>query len=250
MRSWQNSSSRLAQLSAVAVLASAVFLIRTPATVLASCNPNRLPSAGQRAAYVYNNVGATIGGIYGDIVTYPHPYLYGSTADTTVEAQELRGFESGGPYYVQTGWIESNSTGSLARPFFDWVSPYGSNLGVYDYTIAWGSLISDKILYNNPSSGDWRIITDGNEYPANGEGVNLGFYPTDGRVEGITQNAASQMPGGWEPSYHAIFEDTHLYFYGGWNYFEGSAGTANNSWYAAGTDSGTEEFVYDHNCPY
>lgn len=208
MRHWHGN--RRVQFGGFIVLAIAVFLSTSPAIVLASCNPNRSPSAGQRAALVYNNVGTTVGGIYGDIATYPHPYLYNSYADTIVEAQELRGFESGGPYYVQTGWIESNATGSVARPFFDWVSPYGSNLGVYNYTIPWGYVIPYKILYNNPSSGEWRIITDNNEYPANGEGVNLGFYPTDGRVEGITQNAASQMPGGWETNYHAIFEDTHL----------------------------------------
>ncbi|MDA8332018.1 MAG: hypothetical protein M0027_12640 [Candidatus Dormibacteraeota bacterium] len=214
----------------------------------ASCNPGRNPSNGvQNEAYAYHNVGYTVGGIYGNIVVY-HPFLYPTGADTTTEAQELRGFESGGPYFAQSGWIESYATGSVARPYFNWQSPDGSYLGVYDTTLSWGGTYPFKIYYNNPSSGDWRFYADGYWYPANGEGVNLGFSPSDGRVEGITEDTDSQMPGGYlSPAY---FTGTHLYYSGGWNDMGGSGGTTNGNWYTGGVSNSTQEYTYDNYCPY
>ncbi|MHB1524871.1 MAG: hypothetical protein ACYCZN_01100 [Candidatus Dormibacteria bacterium] len=219
--------------------------------VAASCNPNRgdFSPGVQQEAYAYRNIGSTVGGVYTNMFVYPHPFVYPVSGNTTLEAVELRSFASGGPWVSQAGWIEGYSTGDIPHPFVAWTSPYGDALLVYNgNTLSWGSTGAVHVYYNYPSSGYTEFSAFGDTYPGSNNGVALGYTPTDGRVEGITENIGSQMPGGYVSTSNAYFTGTHIYYSGAWNNMGGSGGTTIPSYYTGAATSSTREVIYDNYC--
>jgi len=217
--------------------------------VSASCNPGRgNGSPGvQQEAYAYRNVGYTTGGVYTTMYVYPHPYVYPLAGDTTLEAVELRQYNP--TYYAQAGWIEGYSTGQVPHPFVAWTSPSGPALLVNNITLSWGQTGTVRVLFDYPATGAFNFEAFGTYYPGQTLGTVLGFTPTDGRVEGGTENIGSQMPGGYVSSSNAYFTGTHIYYSGGWNSFGGSGGQT-LSYYTGAVTSSTREVVYDNSCPY
>jgi hypothetical protein len=172
----------------------------------------------------------TVGGVYGSITRY-NPYAYSQYSSIWI-------MEDNGSSYAQIGYVSYPGSPGNMKGFTEVNEP-----GVFDqyfYPMPSGNTINYSAYYGN-TAGYITLYQNGSRVrsdPAN-------FTPTEGQTYAEMHNQASQMFGGSID--HVSLSNMHVYYSGGWQNFNGSAG--NSYWYYQnGLQSPTWDVIWDYAC--
>lgn len=201
------------------------------------CNPGR----GNDFNYIRydgwdRNPGTTVGGVYSDIYNYSPWVYYINATSSWVSNWVTIGASS---YYAQIGWLEE---------------PHGAR---YVFTETFDHN-GDNVRYFSPepiNSQSYYTVLYGNTggeftYEVNNNVIDVStasFTPNFGEAYGETHSHADQMPGGYNQNEY--FNDTHIWYSGGWHNFSGTPYDQSPSDYGNSKPSSTELLIWDWKCP-
>lgn len=210
---------RTAAIGAGAVLMASLVGVTSAS---ASCNPGRMNDGIHQWVGLDRQPGTSVGGVYSDIWFYAYPYqASGGTVDW--------GMILNGSSYAQTGY-EYRQSDSTHWTFWQWThdgtystgraQPNGVN-GFDYYTTLW-----------NNTPGKFTFKVDSTVLDTQ----TAQFTPNHAQISSEITTGANQMPG--DVSINEEDMDSHIWYNGGWQVFNGSPFNTNINWFGDSEPSG------------
>jgi hypothetical protein len=201
------------------------------------CNPGRSDDFKfPRWDGWHRNPGGTVGGVYSDIYNYSPWVYYINPSNSYVSSWVM---VTNGDFYAQVGWIEMPRG---ARDVFTETFDHNGDDVRYFSPKPINSQSYYTVLFNN-TPGEFTYEVNNSVIDAS----TASFTPNEGFVSAETHTKSDQMAGGYNQNEY--FNDTHMYYSGGWHNFSGTVENDLPSDYGDSVPSGTQLLIWDRACP-